>query len=699
MRRLHACVAVAGVAHTQTKNYRDSHDSAAAGTPARRRPAIAALVFLFALFPFAVSAQQQATWVVQSLNQIIPGAPPGSVDVVGDIAYGTNVFVQYSNATLMADCARVDYQSGEVVADGHVRIEQGSMLWTGDHIRYNFKTHQMQSEQFRTGRPPVFAQGEQLQGDITNKTYHARHAFVTTDDVSNPAVYARSSHIKIVPGQYLEMWNAVLYLDGVPAFYFPYYRRELGPRANNWNFVPGYRTAYGPFLLSTYTWYLNDSVDGRVHVDYREKRGVGTGPDLNLNLGRWGEASFRYYYLHDLDSTAGTNGTPWTNGIPQNRQRFYFGYQATPATNLNLKALVNWQSDPLVLHDFFEGAYRDNPQPFSFTEANKYWDNWSIDVLTTPQVNNFFDQVERLPDAKLTGHRQQVFNTPVYYESESSAGYYRMYFADTNGPRALNYSAPRADTFQQVLLPYTFFGWLNVTPQAGGRFTYYGSETGPGGTNSATWRNVFNTGVETSFKASQLWAGATNSLLAIDGLRHIIEPSATYAYVPNPSKSPSQMPQFDSALPSLLLLPIQFPDNNNIDSIASENVIRFGLRNTLQTKRDGQLDSLLDWNVLVDWRLNPSHNKVNLDEPFSSQERFSDLYSDLAFKPRSWLVLDSQLRYAINGGKLNLAFDHLTFKTERTLELGTWLLVFAQRLRWIYARQQFHHQHDVLPAE
>jgi len=116
---------------------------------------------------------------------------------------------------------------------------------------------------------------------------------------------------------------------------------------------------------------------------------------------------------------------------------------------------------------------------------------------------------------KLTGYRQQVFDTPFYYESESSAGYYRMYFADTNGPTGLNYSAARADTFHQLLLPWTFFNWLNVTPHVGGRFTYYSSETGPGGTNSATWRNVFNTGVGTSFKASQLWTGATNSLLPL----------------------------------------------------------------------------------------------------------------------------------------------------------------------------------------
>jgi len=85
--------------------------------------------------------------------------------------------------------------------------------------------------------------------------------------------------------------------------------------------------------------------------------------------------------------------------------------------------MVNYQGDPLLLHDFFEGDYAaNNPQSNTFVEANKYWDNWSLDALATPRVNDFFDQVERLPDVKLTGWRQQVFDTPVYYESESSAG-------------------------------------------------------------------------------------------------------------------------------------------------------------------------------------------------------------------------------------------------------------------------------------
>jgi LPS-assembly protein len=655
MTRAPACVAVASVTCMQPETNHGSRESVPVSTPARRRAAIFLPVLFAMLLPVAVLAQTEQGWVIEGQNQVIPGAPEGSVeyDMASGTAIGTNIFVQYGVSTLMADSATVNQKTGEVAADGHARIESGGMTWVGEHIRYNFLTHQMRSEEFRTGRPPVFAAGRELSGDISNQTYNARHVYVTTDDVSNPAIRVRASRIKIVPGKYVEMWNAVLFLDGVPTFYFPFYRRTLGEHVNNFNFLPGYRSAYGPYVLGTYTWFLGDAADGRLHLDYREKRGVGSGPELNLHLNRWGEAAFKYYYVHDQDPNQSTNNLPLFGNIPSNRQWFYSVYQATPFTNLNLKAQVNYQSDPLVLHDFAEGAYTANPQPNTFTEVEKYWVNWDLDAETTPRINPFFDQVERLPDVKLTGLRQQIWGTPVYYLSESSAGYYRKIFADTNtlAMPVLNYDAVRADTYHQLLLPWTLFDWLNITPHVGGRFTYYSDDNGPGGTNGETYRKVLDTGTEVSFKVSRLWAGATNSVLDIDGLRHVIEPSVNYVFVPHPSTPPSQLPQFDSESPSLLLLPIQFPDYNDIDSIDSENVIRFGLRNTLQTKRDGQLDTLLDWNVLLDWRLRPK----------AGQSTFNDFYSNLSFRPRSWIVLESQLRYDINAGELNMTFHQLTF--------------------------------------
>jgi LPS-assembly protein len=644
--------------------------------------AIAPLVFLFALIPFASFAQEPDSWEVQALNQIVPGAPVGNVvyDMASGTAHGTNgVFVKYGDTVLTADSVSMNSQSGETMADGHVRIMMGDQLWVGEHINYNFKTRQMQSEQFRMGKPPVFADGKNLQGNTTNKTYTTRHAFLTTDDVSDPSIRIRASKMKIVPGKYVELWNAVLFVGDVPAFYFPYYRRNLGPHADNLNFLAGYRSAYGPYLLDTYTWWLNNTVNGQLHLDYRERRGVGAGPDFDLHLGQWGNATLKYYYQHDQLPDYGTNGLPNFGSNSENRQRFYLGWQATPFTNLNVKALVNYQSDPFVLHDFFEDDYRDNPQPNSFVEVNKYWENWSLDAEATPRINSFFDQVERLPDVKLTGFRQQIFNTPIYYESESSAGWYRSFVTYTNGlfPGTNGFyadSAARADTYHQLLLPWTFFNWLNVTPRVGERFTYYSEQSASSGTNSEVYRTVFNTGIGASFKASQLWTGATNSFLQIDGLRHVIEPSVNYVYVPRPSTPPTELPQFDSQLPSLLILPVNFPDYNDIDSIDSQNVIRFGLRNTLQTKRDGQPDNLLDWNLLLDWRLNPNEktNSLNL----LPQKTFNDLYSELTFKPRTWLTLESQLRYDMNDNLLNMAFHQLTFAPNERWSwgIGHWYL-------------------------
>jgi LPS-assembly protein len=640
----------------------------------RKFHAIAALAFLCVIFPFIAGAQEQSEWDIRSLSQVDTNSLVGGVefDMATMTAHYTNgVFVKNGNTVLTADSASINQGTGEVLADGNVHIEQGDEIWTGEHIRYNFKTHQMQSEQFRMGRSPVFMSGKELTGDVTNQTYNARHAFATTDDVKDPVTRVRASRIKIVPGKYVEMWNAVLFVGDVPAFYFPYYRRNLGPHANNLNFIAGYRTSYGAYILNTYTWWLNDTVNGQLHLDYRSERGVGLGPDLDLHLGQWGNATFKYYYLNDQNPYKGTNGLPDFGSVPDNRQRVYLGWQATPYTNLNVKALVNYQSDAYVEHDFFESEYRENPEPNTFFEINKYSANWSLDALSTPELNNFFDQVERLPDVRLTGFRQQLFNTPVYYDSESSVGYYKAFFAETNDVPALpTYSAGRADTFHQLTLPWTFFNWLNVTPNVGGRLTYYTSESGPGGTNDETSRAVFNTGVGTSFKASKLWAGATNSLLQIDGLRHIISPSMNYVFVPNPSASPSQLPQFDSALPSLLLLPVQFPDYNNIDSIDSENVVRFGLRNSLQTKRDGQIENLVDWNLMLDWRLNPNGNHNNLDEPFSTKETFGDLYSDLTFRPRTWLKTESQVREDINHGNLNMTFEQLTITPDERWSFG-----------------------------
>jgi len=647
----------------------------------RRLPAIVALVFATVLLSHLAAAQEEPSLVVEALDRMLPGTVHGEVHYnqrTGAMEGTNGIYVQYGKIVMMADSGSVDSQTLEVVMDGHVRIETGDVLWVGEHASYNLKTRQLHAEEFRTGRTPIFTAGDGLAGDVNANVYTGTNIFVTTDDYSDPSVRIIARRIKIVPNKTIEMWNATLWTKGVPVFYFPYYHRNIGPHANNFNFLPGYRSTFGAFSLNDYTWYWNDELDGKLHADYRGKRGVGLGPDVDLHLGRWGEATVRYYYTHDNRPLTGTNALTTPVPISKTRQRFDLTYQATPYTNVNVKSVVNYQSDPLLEHDFFETAYRDTPQPYSFVEVNPYWENWSLDGETTPRINTFFDEVARLPDVRLTGFRQQLGETPFYYDSQSSFGYYRSYLAEnTNGVDQLQYSASRADTFHQISLPWTFFNWLNVAPNAGGRLTYYSSESGPQATNTVSSRSVFNTGVATSFKTSRLWASATNSLFQVNGLRHVIEPSADYVYVPTPSATPNQLPQFDSDQPSLLLLPVDYPDYNNLDSIDGQNVIRFGLRNTLETKRDGQVENLVNWNLMLDWRLNPNRatNAPNLGVA-GPQKTFDDLYSKLSFRPRTWLTVDSQLRQDINTDHLNLAYHQITFSPNERWSwgLGDWYL-------------------------
>jgi hypothetical protein len=164
-------------------------------------------------------------------------------------------------------------------------------------------------------------------------------------------------------------------------------------------------------------------------------------------------------------------------------------------------------------------------------------------------------------------------------------------------------------------------------------------------------RAIFNTGMDVSFKASQVFPNVQSDLLDAHELRHIIEPEVDYAYVPSPTRSPGQVPQFDYQSPSLRLLPIEFPDYNDIDSIGGMNVVRLMLRNKLQTKRADGVQDLLNWSLYTDWSLRPGTNHP-----------WSDFYSDLEFRPRTWLTFVSSTRYDMASNRWREAIERMVIK-------------------------------------
>ncbi len=619
------------------------------------------LTLLVLLLPLAARSQEtNELFVLQGGEQEVQLR-------TGTVIYKKGILLKYGGVVLTAESADINRATGDAYAKGNVILQrEGGQLWRGEELHYNFKTRVISGDSFRAGHPPYFIQGTNMITSPTNQAYTVTNTFFTTDDHPDPGYRIYAKQIVVVPGKSIEARHAVMYAGVVPVMYFPYYSKSLDRHPNHFDFLVGHRSEWGPYLLSTYNWYWNKRLDGAVNLDLRGERGVAGGPDFHWKDPAFGEGILRYYYANDRDpeETFGFK-TP-----DENRHRLLFAHQVDLATNLTAKAYVSYQTDPFVVRDFFESEYHANAQPRSFVEVDKAWPNWDLNALTQFRVNDFQETVERLPDVKLTGLRQRIAETPLFYESESSAGYFRHLFpAETNfySPFLTNaYGATRADTYHQIVLPWTFFGWLNVIPRVGQRFSYYSEANERGATTGEEYRNVFNTGAEVTWKASRVYAGARNELLDVTGLRHIIEPSVNYAFVPGPNKAPHELPQFDRDLPSSRLRPIEFPDYNTIDSIDSQSVVRLGLRNKLQTKREGVVGDLVNWAVYADWRLAERHGRST----------FSDVYSDLDFRPRSWLTLNSETRTSVDHPALQEA-NHTV-----TLEPGeTWSLSLGHRYR------------------
>src|SRR5258706_1084992 len=153
--------------------------------------------------------QAQPGWTID--------APEGAeLDLNTGLAVATNgVTVRYGGSTLTAQRATINQKTGEAVAEGDVRIERGGQVWSGERVEYNFKTHHIAAENFKAGQSPFFVRGELVLGDQNAGVYLGSHGEMTTDDYAEPGTRVRARKLIIVPDEYIEAHQAVLYVKNV----------------------------------------------------------------------------------------------------------------------------------------------------------------------------------------------------------------------------------------------------------------------------------------------------------------------------------------------------------------------------------------------------------------------------------------------------------------------------------------------------
>ena len=612
-----------------------------------------------------------------------------------------NVQIHYGDYSIFCDYAEYNPETKDVMLVGNIRLYAPNEVITGERVLFNFENKKMQALELAGSKSPFFFKAFSLHAPSTQEI-HIRDAMGTSDDSSMPAYYVKARSIRIYPDSRVIFIGSTLYVKDVPVFWFPYLWANTD--GLGFEFVPGYDGRWGVFGLCSYSFPLSDEVVAKVHADYRSTQGQAFGFDLKFDYGKAKRSygNLRTYVTFDKAQDFLTNRFQRENPAVQEavpydimrqpshknidqRYRVDFQHRLFLTDDIYATADIVLLSDSRMMLDFFPNENTINPRPDNNLSLTKWSPFYTLTLLQRWQVNEFIETTERKPELALDFKQHRIFGLPVYYEGSTSVGSMRRAFSKLMSPPGEpfypDYNVIRADSFHQFSLPTQLFGWLNITPRAGFRATYY-SKTGnfyrdepdmlatdfygnPGGlrgnvdpmrmtgfannpsadlmSDNAKIRPIVNFGVEATTKVSRTFEKVQSRFFGLDGLRHVAEPYANFSYVNNLGVSPEEILQMDRLVPTTRPLPLTFSEFGMIDSLDSWAITRVGMRNRLQTRRDSRTYQMLSTDTFLD---------INIVNPYTDNS-VSNLYNSFKFRPLRWFQLDVTQQIPLQSDSFN----------------------------------------------
>ena len=569
-----------------------------------------------------------------------------------------NVAIHIGNTDIYADYAQYNPSTHDVALRGHVRIYREASLYIAESGVYNTETKKIRALTARTESAPYFLKGGNVTS-ISDNGYLVQGGNFTTNDTARPDFHLHAQKIRYYEDDRVIFQYVTAYIGNVPIFWWPYLYQSLSDTFS-FSVTPAYTSTWGPSLLTQVMFPITDYIRARLRLDYFGRRGPGIGFDPIIDYGKEksSQARLKTFYIDDQNPDINQTNIPRV-GVPESRYRVGLEDRTNFTDDIYATANITKLSDQYVMQDYYPGEFRIDPVPDNVVAVTKTNPVFTLTGIERFQANDFFTTTERQPEVVLDIKRHGLFGGPIFYEGETGFANLRLQFPEDSGIK--NFGTDRFDTFHQLTYPNTYFGWLSIVPRVGYRGTYYGKTWDLGSTvfvpptnllvpdfilppptttnpikfDGDTFRSVFDTGAEASFKISQKWENVQSRAFGLDGLMHVIQPFTDFSYVKEDGPNPLSILQFDRFEPSTQLRAIEFPQFTPIDSIASWTVWRLGVRNRLETRRDDQTITWLELDSFVD---------VNFTNPYDRTD-YSNLFNNLRFNPLPWMSLsiNSQL--------------------------------------------------------
>lgn len=234
-----------------------------------------------------------------------------------------NVQVRHRNVVINSDGLK--YVPDEEVAHfyGNVEVQQDEQYLRGEYVRYDLKKGRATVEK---ARAVVTSQGVKgnvyLRGDsieMEEDVIFVHGGSLTTCNLDKPHYHLQAKELVIYPGDKVVVHNVSFWEGRIPLFYWPYMVISLGRERESAFELPriGYSESEGWFVKTAYNYFRHPQSYGKVHLDYMQKKGIGTGVDHTYyDRGEEKKGQISVYRLQNPD----TGATEWEGSWVQSFQ-------------------------------------------------------------------------------------------------------------------------------------------------------------------------------------------------------------------------------------------------------------------------------------------------------------------------------------------------------------------------------------------
>jgi len=582
------------------------------------------------------------------------GAPAGPVltgdfrsEEGGKVMIGTDAELVSGDTYLRANKLRLDYRTGVIVAEGEVVYATKSLRILGAKVTIDPRADIIEATDVRFGRAPVYFTAESLRivkGDKQLKGVR----------VWNNEPVAAGMHLKIAEASYVEKddWlslrSATPYVAGLPLFNLPYFGQSGTDFPYDLWFNTGKEDKQGTFLRTTVLNRVSPSLWVGGLLDYYSESGFMVGPALRVDNTRLPDVGTRWKgrmqsgWIDDQSTLV-----PDLFGRLPDTQRAFFTGEINGRTRDGVEITGNAfaQSDPDVLRDFRPFLIGQAGNPQINLEVVKPYAGGYLSAALTAKADNYQDVVQRLPEfrydlpttlADEDGWSRRAFFSVGYFTERPSAELPLAAFqAATLSAEA--WSTARIDGYYGYSRTMFAGDWLSFRPVAGVRAS--GWSEGING-QDATTKVIGQAGFDLEGLFTGSWAADAPNW-GIDGLRHSLRPLFQYRVMPGADREVGVVPMTQRAVSVSVLEEIDLADRLDPASTTDRQSMRFGVRNTVET-RDAVTGSreLLRADLFADWRQGPTDAETGR----------SDLLASLRLSPTPWMTLSSSARLPNGGG-------------------------------------------------